>query len=163
MNLPARSLTAQQVCDFWAGFDNVNRFFFQITDAAGMALGFWQVECDPLHESATFQLALDPACHGAGCATETAVALPDWLFGVRKVAKLIVMTLPDNAAMQALLARLGFVREGLMHQEIKNLTGEGRLDQLRFGLLPSGWQAARASVITHLNRRAATAPTGKTI
>jgi RimJ/RimL family protein N-acetyltransferase len=148
MNLPARSLTAQQVRDYWGSFDNHHKFFFGIFDpAAGTPIGFWLVECEALHDVATFHLAIDPGFWRSGCALETAIALFDWLFAVRKIAKLNVLTLPGNTAMRGLLARLGFTEEGLLRQEVRNFTGEGRLDQLRFGLLPNDWRAARQ----HLN------------
>jgi len=55
MNLPARSLAPQQVSQYWGSFDNQSRFFFGIFDSADASCGFFLVECEALHNVATFQ------------------------------------------------------------------------------------------------------------
>lgn len=109
--------------------------------------GFWQIECEDVHAVATGQLAVDQAYRGASVVLETGVAICDWLFGARKMEKLVILTLPTNRHVVSLLKRFGFHEEGYLRQEVRSLAGSGRLDQIRFGMLPQDWSAVRDDVI----------------
>lgn len=148
MNLPARSLTAEQVAAYWAGFDNRERFFFGIADlATGREVGFWTVEGNLIHGSAAVHHAVDPGWWRQDVAVETGVALIDWLFEVQRFEKLTGGTLPANAKVVHFLKLGGWQEEGYLRQELRSMVGPGRLDQLKFGLLPEEWRAAKAGLL----------------
>lgn len=145
LNLPARELTGQQVRDYWAGFDGVSRFFFGIFErGSGAPAGFWMIEGEALHRVGHLHLLLDRPFQKRLVAQETALVLFDFLFDVAGLEKLVTTTLADNAAVVALMRQSRWVREGELRQEVKAADGSGRLDQLRFGLLPREWRAMRA-------------------
>jgi RimJ/RimL family protein N-acetyltransferase len=71
---------------------------------------------------------------GRGVATHAARLLADWGFAQLGLARIELTCAPHNAASQAVAARCGFVREGLLrsHMRLK----DGRRDTVVFGLLP---------------------------
>jgi RimJ/RimL family protein N-acetyltransferase len=153
MNVAVRDITPQQVAAFWASFDNQFRYFFGIFDAENNPVGFWQIECEDVHAVATGQLAVDPAYRGASVVLDTGVAICDWLFGARKMEKLVIVTLPTNRHVLSLLKRFGFQQEGYLRQEVRSLAGPGRLDQIRFGMLPQDWQSARTPLLAFTKKK----------
>jgi RimJ/RimL family protein N-acetyltransferase len=55
--------------------------------------------------------AISPAHQGAGLATEAAQALIDYMFDVRRLARIVATTEHDNHASQAVMRRLGMTVE----------------------------------------------------
>lgn len=158
LNLPARHLTPEQIAQYWAGFDNQNRYFFGIFDAAGQQAGFYEVECHPIHANATVSIGIDPAYRGTAVVMETTIALLDWLFGPRGIAKVVVLTLPGNRHVLGFMHLAGFRDEGVLRQEIRALASpnpDARLDQLRLGLLPADWKQGRENFRAFIARKTA--------
>ena len=63
---------------------------------------------------------VQPAWQGRGLATELAAGLIGWA-RENGATRLVGSTAPDNAASQAVLARLGFVRTGEWTDEVDGL------------------------------------------
>ena len=73
---------------------------------------------------------------------EAAVRLAlTWMFDDLGLERVEMTTTPDNAAVAALAAKLGFTREGTMRA--RNLERGRRVDVVMFGLLRDEWAAAR--------------------
>jgi len=71
---------------------------------------------------------------------QSAVALAlDWMFDGLGLDRVEMTTTPDNAAVAALAAALGFAREGLLRS--RNLERGARVDVVYFGLMRSEWRA----------------------
>jgi RimJ/RimL family protein N-acetyltransferase len=148
MNLPPRSLTSVQVGDYWGGFDNTSRYFFGIFErATQQQVGFWVVEVNDLHKTSTWHMAVDRNNWGEDVAVETGIMLLDWMFGEIGIEKAISMTLTTNEKVIHRMRMGGWQFEGVLRQEVRSLTGEGRLDQMRFSLLREEWPAARTRLI----------------
>jgi RimJ/RimL family protein N-acetyltransferase len=148
MNLPARSLTADQVRNYFGTFDNIDRFFFGIFDrATGTSVGFWMIEANSVHQTATWNIAIDQANWGEDVAVETGIPLLDYLFDVRGIRKMITLTLPTNEKVISRMKLGSWRQEGYFVRELQSLNGPERLDQVRFALLSDEWPAARKRVL----------------
>lgn len=79
---------------------------------------------------------LAPEARGHGYATRAVRLVSEWAFGHIGLARLELLTDPDNVASQRVAERCGFVREGLLrsHTLIRS-TGQRR-DSIVYGLLP---------------------------
>ena len=64
--------------------------------------------------------SVQPAWRRQGLATEVAAGLIEWARG-QGAARVVASTAPDNAASQAVLARLGFARTGEWMDEVDGL------------------------------------------
>ncbi|WP_414474409.1 GNAT family N-acetyltransferase [Microvirga sp. M2] len=155
MNLPPRALSSAQVADYWGGFDNINRYFLGIIERSSQnQVGFWMVEANLLHKTATWHLAIDRSKWGEDVSVETGIPLLDWLFGERDIDKVISLTLATNDKVIHRMKMGGWHLEGVLRAELRSLTGGGRLDQLRFSLLREEWPDARANLIAAWKRSA---------
>ena len=96
----------------------------------GVAL--YDVERDQDRASLGYWVA--PAARGRGVATHAARLLARWAFAELGLARIELTCGPDNAASQAVAARCGFVREGLLRSHLR--FKDGRRDTVVFGLLP---------------------------
>jgi ribosomal-protein-alanine N-acetyltransferase len=67
-------------------------------------------------QSCMLGYAIDGAHEGRGLMHEALAASIDWMFDVMKLHRVQANHLPENERSARLLARLGFVREGLAHQ-----------------------------------------------
>ncbi len=83
------------------------------------------------------------AAWGRGYMHEALVAIVDYAFGPLGLRRLEADTHPDNTASNRALERLGFVREGLLHERWQ--VGDEISDSFVFGLLARDWRARRAA------------------
>lgn len=74
---------------------------------------------------------------GTGIASEAVSAVLDLLFRVERQRRVFADTDPDNAPSNAMLAKLGFQRDGLLRAEWE--THIGIRDTVLWGLLASEW------------------------
>jgi RimJ/RimL family protein N-acetyltransferase len=84
----------------------------------------------------------DEGSRGKGFGTEAVALLVGELFERGEVERIEARTAVDNAAMCRLLARLGFVREGVLREYMPR--GAGRTDYALYALLRSEWLQARS-------------------
>lgn len=78
---------------------------------------------------------LIPDARGKGFATAAVRLLAGWAFAETDIVRLTAGTSPENAASQAVLRRVGFVREGVQRARVPGPDGQ-RLDDVIWGLLP---------------------------
>jgi RimJ/RimL family protein N-acetyltransferase len=79
-----------------------------------------------------------PGERGRGVATGAVEAALGWAFRDLDLERVEMTTTPDNAAVAALAARLGFTREGVLRA--RNLERGRRVDVVWFGLLRDEWR-----------------------
>ena len=89
---------------------------FDRADATGRVvigrMGFSQIFRGPF-QSCILGYQIDAAYEGRGLMQEALTAAIDYMFDVKALHRIQANHLPENARSAALLARLGFVREGL--------------------------------------------------
>src|SRR4051794_17724906 len=100
------------------------------TPIGGVAL--YDVERDQDRASLGYWVA--PAARGRGGGTDGGRLPGRWGFGGLGLGRIGVPCGADNAASQAVAARCGFVREGLLRSHLR--FKDGRRDTVVFGLLP---------------------------
>jgi RimJ/RimL family protein N-acetyltransferase len=74
-----------------------------------------------------------PGARGGGVCTRAVQLVVGWLFDDVGLDRIEMTTTPDNLAVPAIAARLGFEREGMMRS--RNLERGERVDVVMFGLL----------------------------
>jgi RimJ/RimL family protein N-acetyltransferase len=83
-----------------------------------------------------------PAARGGGVCTSAVELVLGWLFADVELERVEMTTTPDNSAVPAIAARLGFAREGVMRS--RNLERGERVDVVMFGLLRDEWRPRSA-------------------
>ena len=86
---------------------------------------------------------------GRGYATEASAAVLLWAFGPLGLERLSVQAAPGNAASLRVIAKLGFVREGVMRQAQRIPGRRERLDWVAFGMTREDWRRARPALTRH--------------
>lgn len=145
LNLPARELSDDQVRAYFGGFDNRRKYLFGIfSKAEDRQIGFWIVEVNPVHATANWHLAIGERSHwGRGAPLEIGIALLDWLFGERGVEKLSAPVPANNRRVRSLYEGVGWPLEAVLKGELKAVSGPGRIDECRYGLLREDWPNVR--------------------
>ena len=116
----------------------------ELGDAAGAIIGFYTINRDPAHRTATFNVVIgERDWWGRGVVLETRAALLDHFFAERGVDKAIGQPHARNFASVFNYKRQGWVQEGVLRAHSLAANGAGRLDQVQFGLLASEWAALR--------------------
>lgn len=154
LNLPTRALSEAQVRDYFAGFDNRTRLLLVILERErSRAVGFWNMQINPVHRTCSLHLALGEATvWGRGATEETGVCLIDWLFGQRGIEKVTLSVPETNRRMRNLLRHLGWPEEALLPGELAAADGTGRIAECRLGLLKSDWPPVRQQALARLRR-----------
>ncbi len=93
------------------------------------------------HYEVELGIAMHPAYHGKGYATEAMRALMGYAFDTLGKHRVYASVDPSNAASIALVERLGFRREG--HFLLSVRWKGGWADDLVYGMLESEWRARR--------------------
>ncbi len=94
---------------------------------------------DAMHRRAELGFALASDCWGQGFAGEAVSLAIEHAFGALDLHRLEADVDPRNTASLSLLARLGFVKEGLMRERY-HVSGEVQ-DSVMLGLLRGEWRA----------------------
>jgi ribosomal-protein-alanine N-acetyltransferase len=84
-------------------------------------LGFWLV----------------PSARGRGVGTAAVSLIVSWAFKELDVLRVEISTTPDNTAVDALAAKLGFTREGVLRK--RNIELGQRVDVVYYGVLREEW------------------------
>lgn len=155
LNLPVRQLSEERVQAYFASFDNRSRFLFATVErASGRPVGFWNAQVHPVHRTCSLHLAIGEKAHwGRGVTQEAGIVLIDWLFDERAVEKIALSVPETNRRMRNLCRQLGWPQEGLLRGELKAAGGEGRIDEVRYGLLKAEWPGVRRRAAAKLTAR----------
>lgn len=111
------------------------------TDQALGRIGLWSRELDEGRAELGYYVC--PSARGRGVAGDAVRALAPFAFTVPGLVRLEAYVEPWNAASLALLARAGFVREGLLRSQ--RVVAGSRRDMVVLSLLPDDLEEARAS------------------
>lgn len=145
MNLPRRRLSRTEAVAYVLSVDHRRSFRLGIQLRDGGALiGCFSVDVDPLHGwGETAVVVGERSWWGKDVVREARARLLDFLFD--EVGLHRVMGRPHGRHFASIYNYkvLGFRLEGVLRQHLQAQGGEGRLDQLVFGLLRSEWQARR--------------------
>ena len=146
LNMPARAMRREELAAHISSVDNHTRFLVGIFDkAAGVLIGFFMIDVEPVHRCATFNLAIgDKDWWGKGVVNEARAALLDHFFETRGVEKACGMPLARNFPALFNYKAQGWRHEGTLRGQILSLTDGSRLDQYQFGLLRKEWRKLRA-------------------
>jgi [ribosomal protein S5]-alanine N-acetyltransferase len=85
---------------------------------------------------------LVPGARGRGLGARSVALAVSWAFDEFDLLRVELTTTPDNAAVTALAARLGFTREGVLRR--RNFERGQRVDIVWFGVLREEWLAPPA-------------------
>jgi ribosomal-protein-alanine N-acetyltransferase len=120
-------------------------------DGAGAALTIADVESDAYlgsvvlhsfdwhHRRCEIGFWLIPRARRRGFGARAVALAVSWAFDELDLLRVEMTTTPDNAAVAALAARLGFAREGILRQ--RNVERGQRVDVVWFGVLREEWHA----------------------
>ncbi len=141
LNMPARRLSLAELRKHIGGFDNRARFLLGMFDKqSNLHFGIYLVNVLALHRIARLQYLIgDGDFRKTGAFRETASALVGHLFKRHGIEKITAQVNVGNQASADGLKAIGFRVEGKMKGEIRSHKGDGRIDQLFFGVLKSEW------------------------
>ena len=145
LNAPARDMSLDYLAKYASSFDNDVRFLIGIFEkAAGTHVGFFVVEVDHVHRSATFNVVIgDKTWWGRGVVNETRAALLDYFFDKRGIEKACGAPLTRNFPAVLNYKVQGWRHEGTLLGHRLSTTDGSRLDQYQFGLLRDEWRRFR--------------------
>jgi RimJ/RimL family protein N-acetyltransferase len=112
-----------------------------IADAQTDAFLGWLIlhSFDERHRHCEVGFWLVPAARRRGLGTAAVKLIVAWAFRELDVLRVEMTTTPDNAAVDALAARLGFTREGVLRK--RNVERGQRVDVVWYGVLREEWHA----------------------
>jgi RimJ/RimL family protein N-acetyltransferase len=146
LNSPARTLGREELANYIASADNIQRYLIGIFDKASNGLiGFFMIDVDAPHRLATFNVVVgEKPWWGKGVINETRAALLDHFFEQRGIEKAFGAPLARNFPAVFNYKAQGWRHEGTLHGQRLSVADGSRLDQYQFGMLRSDWRAARA-------------------
>jgi RimJ/RimL family protein N-acetyltransferase len=146
LNMPARAMGREELAGHIASVDNYTRYLVGVFDrASGLQIGFFMIDVDPVHRSATFNVAIgDKEWWGKGVVNEARAALLDHFFETRGIEKACGMPLARNFPALFNYKAQGWRHEGTLRGQCRSVTDGKRLDQYQFGMLRSEWRKRRA-------------------
>lgn len=145
LNLPRRRMSKAQAARWALAHDNERRFCLLVVDRAdARAIGFYSVSFDPAHRIAETSVVIgDTASWGQNVVVETRSAILDFLFDTLGAHKAIGRPHGRNFASIYNYKALGFTCEAVLKEQMRAVDGEGRLDQMVFGMLKTDWTARK--------------------
>jgi ribosomal-protein-alanine N-acetyltransferase len=118
---------------------------YAITAADGALLGAIGLALTPAHAVAELGYWVAVPAWGRGYATEAAVALCDFAFGVLGVHRIQVRHLTRNPASGRVMQKLGMQREGILRDAVRKWD---RFEDLAlYAVLAPEWQTVRPSAM----------------
>ena len=142
LNMPARTLSEQDLRAHIAEFDNRTRYLIGMFDKeTRLHFGIYVIDVMLVHRLAKLQYLIgDADFRGIGALRETMAGLITHLFTRRGIEKITAQVATDNAPSIAALEAVGLRKEGEMRGEIRAFDDGRRIDQLFFGVLHNEWK-----------------------
>lgn len=146
LNLPRQRLTRAQAVRWVLGHDNRKSHIIIVTDReTETPIGFFTITIDAGHMTAETAVAIGKRDFwGKNIVIEARTALMAFLFDTVGVHKVIGRPHGRNFSSIFNYKAMGFRCEAVLREQMRAIKGDGRLDQLVFGLLKTEWDAARA-------------------
>jgi RimJ/RimL family protein N-acetyltransferase len=150
LNAPVRDLSLHELANYLSAFDNRNRFIIGIFDKGdGGQIGFFVVEADLGHRSATFNVVIgEKDWWGRGVVNEARSALLDFFFEQCDFEKACGAPLARNFAAVFNYKTQGWRHEGTLRGHRRSISDGSRLDQYQFGLLRHDWRMRHRRALT---------------
>jgi ribosomal-protein-alanine N-acetyltransferase len=98
---------------------------------------------DQFRETASLGYWLSEEYWRQGIMTEAATAIINFGFEKLKLRRINVSAFVENKASNALIKKLGFVREGTSRQKVRSLATKKVHDENDYGLLKEDWQKVK--------------------
>ena len=151
LNVKTRKMSLTDLQRYIATFDQVGRCLVGIyAKTGGQQVGFYEVEFDPTHRLATFNVVVgDKTFWGQHLVNETRAALLDYVFTKRGVEKAVGRPLARNFPAIFNYREQGWRLEGILKAHRRIFDGSGRVDQFQFGLTRDDWLSVKARGGTH--------------
>jgi [ribosomal protein S5]-alanine N-acetyltransferase len=147
LNSPEREMTILGLQRYIARHDQVTHLMLGIFDRKNdRHIGFFEIDIDERHKLASFNVVIgDKAYWGQRVVLETRAALLDYVFRKRGIEKAIGMPLARNFPAIFNYRAQGWRLEGVFKAHRESCKGDGRLDQLQFGLTREEWRNRRVA------------------
>ncbi len=145
LNMAPRRLSVPDLRRFFASFDNRTRYLVALLAKPDEApCGFFHSEIDPTHRVSRISYLNGPN-HVSARRAMACLGLPLLRLQFRRtiVEKVVAQVAQSNVAIATHIERIGFKREGLLRAQVRSWTGEGRIDQIFYGLLPDDLPSAQ--------------------
>ena len=145
MNLPRKRLTRVQAVRWALAFDNRRGLMILVTDRSDdRQVGMFTISLDTVHNTAETAVVIGNHDYwGKNVVVECRTALMDFLFDEIGVHKVIGRPHGRNFSSIFNYKAMGFTCEAVLREHMRPIDGDGRLDQLIFGMLRTEWQARR--------------------
>ena len=145
LNALVRDMSLAYLANYAASFDSTNRYLIGVFEkATGAHIGFFIIEMDHVHRSATFNVVIgDKTWWGKGVVNETRAALLDHFFDHRGIEKACGAPLARNFPAVLNYKTQGWRHEGTLRGHRLSTADGSRLDQYQFGLLREEWRRLR--------------------
>jgi RimJ/RimL family protein N-acetyltransferase len=145
LNAPVRDLSRQDLANYIAAYDNINRYLIGIFEKeSGSQIGFFMIEVDRGHQTAVFNVVIgEKIWWGKDVVNEGRAALLDFFFEHRGIEKACGAPLARNFAALFSYKSQGWRHEGTMRGQRRSVVDGSRLDQYQFGLMRQEWIALR--------------------
>ena len=142
LNIAQRRMTKDDLRRYVARFDNENNYLIGVfTKAMTLHIGFFVIDVNRLHASASFNLVIgDKSYWGKGVVNEARAALLDEFFDNRGIEKAYGTPLARNHPAVFNYKAQGWNLEGIHVGQCRAVTDGSRLDQYHFGMLRTTWR-----------------------
>lgn len=148
LNMPPRRMSRGQAVHYAMSFDNLHKSMLIVrAKETGNKIGMFNITFNHVQRVAETAVVIgDKTYWGENVVVEARTAIMAFLFDDLNLHK--VIGLPHGRNMSSIFnyQALGFTCEAVLREQMPSVDGEGRLDQLMFGLLRSEWDAQKAQV-----------------
>lgn len=143
LNMPARRMTRVQHVAYAMNHDNQASFMILVFDkVSGDKVGMFTISYQKLHRVAETAVVIGNKSYwGQNVVVEARSALLKFIFEELNAHKAIGRPHGRNMSSIFNYKVMGFTCEAVLREAMTDASGEGRLDQLIFGLLRSDWKA----------------------
>ena len=150
LNMPRKRLTRPQAVRWVLNNDNRTHFIILVIDRENQhPVGFFTITINGAHLYAETAVVIgDHDYWGKNVVIETRTALLDFLFEDIGLFKVIGRPHGRNFSSIYNYKAMGFTCEAIMRKQMRSIEGDGRLDQLTFGILQSEWRERKKGSAT---------------
>lgn len=142
LNVPARMPTKEALARYIAQHNDDRNFLIGVFTKQNLHIGFFQIDVNKLHRSATFNVVIgDKAYWGKNAVNEARAAILNEMFEKRGVEKAVGQPLARNFPMIFNYKQQGWKLEGILRGQCLSIVDGKRLDQYSFGMLKDDWRA----------------------
>jgi RimJ/RimL family protein N-acetyltransferase len=145
LNMPRQRMTKAQAVRWILQQDNLRRFVIVVIDKeTSTPIGLFTITNDTVNNCVETAVVIGNHDYwGKNVVIEARTALMDFIFDNLKSYKVVGKPHGRNFSSIFNYKAMGFTCEAILREHMRPVQGEGRLDQLIFGMLRSEWMAKR--------------------